>query len=368
MKSLLILVIAFLCTGGWFLPLAGAADLDGDSRSDIAVFRPSSGLWAVRGYTRVYFGSSGDDLVPGDYNGDGFDDSAVFRPSSGLWAVRDETRIYYGGAGDIPLPGGGGPKRYDYVVKENDGDDLLRALESDSYASVFVPGGTYNVSQTINVDNVTRITGEFNFTTINFTGASACLSIEKANCLVERIRCQGGGSGGANFSINGVDRVTLRDCRSLDSAGDAFKFDADSDYVTFINCLSRNPAGGDGFRGDLGAQGPRFLDCTAIGGWGYGFFWCRNLTGCFTNGAGDSNGGFFECQNLAGCYAYNSDDLGGGCGFASCQQVSACRARKHATAFSGGTDISACTAMYCTVSYFIGCHKQCSESTKEVYP
>jgi len=37
-----------------------AADFDGDGKGDIAIYRPSSGLWAVRGITRVYFGRSGD--------------------------------------------------------------------------------------------------------------------------------------------------------------------------------------------------------------------------------------------------------------------------------------------------------------------
>ena len=365
MKSISVLIVTFVFIAGWSLSSAGAADMDGDSRSDIAVYRPASGLWAVQGYTRIYFGSSGDDPAPGDYDGNGIDESAVFRSSSGLWAVRDMTRVYYGGAADIRLPGGGGPKRYDYVVRENDGGDLLRALESDAYISVFVPGGTYDVSQTINVDHVTRITGEFNFTTINFTNSAACLSIEKGNCLVERIRCQGGGSGGASFLINGADRVTLRDCRALDSAGDAFKFDSESDYLSFINCLSRNPGGGDGFRGDLDAKGTRLLDCTAIGGWGWGFLYCRNLTGCITDGLGDSNGGFFECENLAGCFAYNS---GSGCGFSSCDMVSACRAREHGGGFPANNDISASTAMHCTVSYFLNCTNICSESTKEDYP
>ena len=80
-------------------------DYDGDGTSDIALFRPSTGLWAVRDLTRVYFGSSIDETAPGDYDGNGITEIALFRPSSGLWAVRGITRIYFGKAADWIYPG-----------------------------------------------------------------------------------------------------------------------------------------------------------------------------------------------------------------------------------------------------------------------
>ena len=79
-------------------------DYDGDGNTDIALFRASSGLWAVRGITRAYFGSSGDTAVPGDYRGEGTCNSAIFRPASGLWAIRGLTRVYFGASSDIPMP------------------------------------------------------------------------------------------------------------------------------------------------------------------------------------------------------------------------------------------------------------------------
>jgi endonuclease/exonuclease/phosphatase family metal-dependent hydrolase len=84
--------------------LAGG-DYDGDGTSDIAVFRPTSGMWAIRGFTNLYFGSSSDFPAPGDYDGDGTTDAAVFRPSQGLWSVRNVTRVYFGVSGDRPVPG-----------------------------------------------------------------------------------------------------------------------------------------------------------------------------------------------------------------------------------------------------------------------
>ena len=79
------------------------SDYDGDGTKDIAIFRGSSGLWAIRGITRTYFGGNSDEPVPGDYNDDGSSDIAIFRESSGLWAVRGLTRGYFGTTGDIPL-------------------------------------------------------------------------------------------------------------------------------------------------------------------------------------------------------------------------------------------------------------------------
>ena len=80
-------------------------DFNGDGTSDIAIFRDTSGLWAVRGITRSYFGASMDWPEPADYNGDGTTDLGIFRASSGLWAIRGITRVYFGGGYDLPIPG-----------------------------------------------------------------------------------------------------------------------------------------------------------------------------------------------------------------------------------------------------------------------
>lgn len=80
-------------------------DYDGDMTTDIGIFRSSVGLWAIRDVTRIYFGKSVDEPVPGDFNGDGSCDTGVFRPSVGLWAIRNVTRAYFGGDNDLPIPG-----------------------------------------------------------------------------------------------------------------------------------------------------------------------------------------------------------------------------------------------------------------------
>ncbi len=79
-------------------------DYNGDGTADIAVFRPASGLWAVRGITRLYFGASSDIPVPGDYAGDGTTVPGVFRGYSGLWAIKGVTRTYFGSSSDTAVP------------------------------------------------------------------------------------------------------------------------------------------------------------------------------------------------------------------------------------------------------------------------
>ena len=94
------LLVLFVLSLGLVLP---AADFNGDGKDDIAIFREATGLWAVRGVTRVYFGQKLDIPIPGDYGGGSADEIAIFRPDSGLWAVRGVTRAYFGSDGDIPL-------------------------------------------------------------------------------------------------------------------------------------------------------------------------------------------------------------------------------------------------------------------------
>jgi len=88
------------------------ADYNGDGAADIAVYRLATGQWFVRGGPEgVPYGVGGDIPVAADYNGDGAADIAVYRPSTGQWFRRGVAPevIQYGAGGaccgDIPVPG-----------------------------------------------------------------------------------------------------------------------------------------------------------------------------------------------------------------------------------------------------------------------
>ena len=107
----------FSCLPGWI------TDYNGDGTSDIAVFRSPSGLWAIRDFTRLYFGGSSDLPQPSDYDGDGTTDIGIFRSSSGLWAVHGVTRVYFGAPSDEPVPGdyGGDGTCYPTIFRSSSG-------------------------------------------------------------------------------------------------------------------------------------------------------------------------------------------------------------------------------------------------------
>ena len=79
------------------------ADYTGNGIDRIGIFRESTGLWAIDGMSRFYFGTRNDYPQPADYDGSGFDRITIYRPATGLWAVRGLTRKYWGGENAVPV-------------------------------------------------------------------------------------------------------------------------------------------------------------------------------------------------------------------------------------------------------------------------
>jgi murein DD-endopeptidase MepM/ murein hydrolase activator NlpD len=98
-----------------FLVRSTPFDFDGDSKTDISIFRPSVGEWWINRSSSnqtvaAQFGSPTDKIVPADYTGDGKTDIAFFRPSTGEWFIlRSEDASFlsfpFGTTGDSPVVG-----------------------------------------------------------------------------------------------------------------------------------------------------------------------------------------------------------------------------------------------------------------------
>ena len=106
-----------------YLPSTTAPDLDGDRRTDLTVWRSSTGAWTwissttgltTSGASGTVWGSAsvGDVPLSGDIDGDGINDLVVWRAPTGTWYWRTSSSGYMGAdskqwgsqaLGDVPM-------------------------------------------------------------------------------------------------------------------------------------------------------------------------------------------------------------------------------------------------------------------------
>jgi glucose/arabinose dehydrogenase len=123
-------------------------DFDGDNISDIGVFRPSTGVWYYQRssdntVTVLPFGTNGDIPATGDYDGDAKADIAVFRPSTGTWWIlptltSSAYSVQFGLNGDTPVVGDyDGDGKYDIAVWRGSTGVWYRLNSSDGSFGVY---------------------------------------------------------------------------------------------------------------------------------------------------------------------------------------------------------------------------------------
>jgi PKD repeat protein len=136
-------------------PAVSAFDFDGDGKTDVTVYRPSTGMWYVlqsgtndTTSVAIAWGIGTDLPVPGDYDGDGKTDIATYRRSNGTWHILQSSTnfaaslaVAWGSSTDILLPGDyDGDGRAEPAVFRTAAWAILRS--SSNYAtSTVVPWG-----------------------------------------------------------------------------------------------------------------------------------------------------------------------------------------------------------------------------------
>ncbi|HVE56683.1 MAG TPA: VCBS repeat-containing protein [Pyrinomonadaceae bacterium] len=138
--------------------IPGQGDYDGDGKTDLCIFRSTTNTWWIlkssdASFYSVNFGAGGDSIAQADYDGDGKTDIAVFRPSNGSWYVNQSSngatvQRQFGLSSDTPAPKDfDGDGRADLAVWRSSNSTFYSLNSSDNQmqTSSFTQSGTIPV-------------------------------------------------------------------------------------------------------------------------------------------------------------------------------------------------------------------------------
>jgi hypothetical protein len=141
-------------------------DFDGDGKTDFSIYRPSTGTWWIvkssdGTYYAQQFGIASDTLAHADYDGDGRTDVAVWRASDGIWYIISSSTggvqyVSYGQNGDKPTPADyDGDGRADIAVWRDSNKTFYSINSSNSQSTGF------NFTSFVSTGTATPVSGDY---------------------------------------------------------------------------------------------------------------------------------------------------------------------------------------------------------------
>ena len=254
--------------------------------------------------------------------------------------------------GAVMLGGGGGttPSTYDKIVTANNYVDLRNSLESGAYSTVFIPNGTYTIT-----DNIARplaphancklIVGQSRDGVI--INANALSNITEVlymhiNLTVESVTISGASQGvmfqghdsAQNLSYKGT---CLNDCHVVGITTYAI--------YGFQNCICNNCSiDCNGFQARSGFNlCNKLSNCTVTNNAWFGFTGCEMLVKCVSNG---NTYGYADCKHLSTCAGTQNTIA-----YHQCIDLCSCTATLNTTAYQACANVVACFEWASTTSY-----------------